>query len=133
MIDLIGLCKNKKTDLSNLREVLICILHVKFLSVKGKTGASTLLKLEELLIKIQNMKHGVGRARRIRLVRGEINKVKKNLATDSSQSDGDIDASDAKSSSQNSSKAHTVNYLTIQTVIRCKLTRESFRFFHFYF
>lgn len=48
------------------------------------------------------MKHGVGRARRIRLVRGEINKVKKNLTTDSSQSD--VDANESKSSSQNSSK-----------------------------
>lgn len=58
------------------------------------------MKLEDLLLKVQNSKQGVGKARRIRLLKTEINKVKKSLITDSSQSD---DANESKSSSQHSS------------------------------
>lgn len=59
----------------------------------GKTGADVIIKLEELLIKSQALKHGLARVKRVKLIRSELNKVKKALAatTDSSQSDGDAE------------------------------------------
>lgn len=82
--------------------------------LKGKANADTLLKLEDLLQRSQGMKHSVARTRRIKLIKSEITKVKKNLTTDSSQSDGDNDVSESKSSSQNSSKKR---YLIVKKVV----------------
>lgn len=68
-------------------------------------------KLEDLLVKSQALKHGLARAKRVKVVRSELNKAKKNLAaslTDTdptSQSDGDGDnesAEDVKNCSTNS-------------------------------
>lgn len=60
-------------------------------SLQGKTGVELITKLDELLIKSQTLKHGLARAKRVKLIRSELNKAKKLLAasTDSSQSDGE--------------------------------------------
>lgn len=60
-------------------------------NLQEKTGAELITKLEELLIKSQTLKHGLARAKRVKLIRSELNKARKQLAasTDSSQSDGE--------------------------------------------
>lgn len=74
-------------------------------NLQGKTGSDVVAKLEDLLVKSQALKHGTARAKRVKVVRSELIKAKKNLIiTDSSQSDGEPDAGDAKSSSQNSGR-----------------------------
>lgn len=66
------------------------------------------IKLEELLLKSQTLKHGLARAKRVKLIRSELTKAKKNAAaanTDTdptSQSDGDNESTDTKISSANS-------------------------------
>ncbi|VEN51779.1 unnamed protein product [Callosobruchus maculatus] len=74
-------------------------------SLQGKTGLDVISKLEDLLVRSQTLKHGLARAKRVKLVRSELNKAKKNLAshTDTdltSQSDleGENDAADPKTS-----------------------------------
>lgn len=72
--------------------------------LRGKNGPDVITKLEELLVKSQALKHGLARAKRVKLVRSELNKAKKNLAnTDSSQSDGEVEGGDLKNTSQTSS------------------------------
>lgn len=54
-------------------------------------------KLEELLVKSQNLRHGLARAKRVKLVRSELNRLKRALAAnDSTQSDGEAEAGDPK-------------------------------------
>jgi hypothetical protein len=66
-------------------------------------GPDVVTKLEELLVKSQALKHGLARAKRVKVVRSELNKAKKNLATtDSSQSDAENEVGDSKNSSQSS-------------------------------
>lgn len=67
------------------------------------------LKLEELLIKSQALKHGLARAKRVKLVRSELNKARKSLPahtdtdhTSQSDGDGENDSTDVKNSSSNS-------------------------------
>lgn len=60
------------------------------------------------MIKSQALKHGLARAKRVKLIRSEMTKAKKNLTaaqTDTdptSQSDGDNESTDTKISSANS-------------------------------
>lgn len=62
------------------------------------------------MIKSQALKHGLARAKRVKLIRSELGKAKKSLAaaqTDTdptSQSDGDNESTDTKISSANSGR-----------------------------
>lgn len=80
-------------------ESLASDIDKEFESLQGKNGPDVVSKLEDLLVKSQALKHGLARAKRVKLVRSELTKAKKALAiTDSlsSQSDGDNDSADAK-------------------------------------
>lgn len=56
-------------------------------------------KLEELLVKSHNLRHGLARAKRVKLVRSELNRIKKALAAnDGHQSDGEAEAGEPKAS-----------------------------------
>lgn len=75
-------------------------------NLQGKTGPGIITKLEELLAKSQALKHGLARAKRVKLVRSELNRAKKLLAaqTDTDQTDADLDNNEeVKNSSTNAS------------------------------
>ncbi|XP_044260104.1 peregrin isoform X2 [Tribolium madens] len=87
---------------SGNEEALASDIDKELESLQGKVGPDVITKLEELLVKSQALKHGLARAKRVKVVRSELNKAKKNLAnTDSSQSDGENEGGgDSKNSSQ---------------------------------
>lgn len=45
--------------------------------VQGKSGRDVISKLEDLLAKSQTLKHGLARAKRVKAVRSELNKVRR--------------------------------------------------------
>ncbi|XP_057664032.1 bromodomain-containing protein homolog isoform X1 [Diorhabda carinulata] len=65
-------------------------------NLKGKSSTDTIAKLEELLAKSQALKHGLARAKRVKLIRSEINKTKKLLSarTDADRTDADTNNED---------------------------------------
>lgn len=82
------------TQQSNHEEIAASDVDRELLSLQTNgriIGVELIAKLEELLIKSQTLKHGLARAKRVKLIRGELNKARKLLATttDSSQSDGE--------------------------------------------
>jgi bromodomain and PHD finger-containing protein 1 len=94
---------NGETSGSGNEESLASDIDKELESLQGKVGPDVVTKLEELLVKSQALKHGLARAKRVKVVRSELNKAKKNLATtDSSQSDAENEVGDSKNSSQSS-------------------------------
>lgn len=68
-----------------------------------------LAKLEELLLKSQNLRHGLARAKRVKLVRSELNRIKRALAVhDSSQSDVEAETGEPKVSTSKDGRYITV-------------------------
>lgn len=67
-------------------------------------GPDVISKLEELLVKSQTLKHAMARAKRVKLVKSELNKAKKNsVVVDSPHSDLEIEPPDVKTSTQSTS------------------------------
>ncbi|KYB26065.1 Peregrin-like Protein [Tribolium castaneum] len=93
-----------ETPASGNEEALASDIDKELEGLQGKVGPDVITKLEELLVKSQALKHGLARAKRVKVVRSELNKARKNLAnTDSSQSDGENEGGgDSKNSSQSS-------------------------------
>ncbi|XP_018323470.1 peregrin [Agrilus planipennis] len=101
--------KDSSTQNSHLNEEsLASDIDRELENIQGKTGLEVITKLEELLAKSQALKHGLARAKRVKLVRSELNKAKKALANaESSQSDGENEKPDSKVSSQSTSSSPT--------------------------
>lgn len=100
---LLNEAKASENSGSGNEESLASDIDKELENLQGKVGPDVITKLEELLVKSQALKHGLARAKRVKVVRSELNKARKILAnTDSSQSDGDNEAGDLKSSSQSS-------------------------------
>lgn len=94
------------TSNSHSEDSLATEIDKELENLHGKTGPEVISKLEELLVKSQALKHGLARAKRVKLVRSELNRAKKILAnTDSSHSDGENESSDVKSASTQSSNS----------------------------
>ncbi|XP_044764179.1 peregrin [Coccinella septempunctata] len=92
-----GLLNENKDQGSSNEESLASDIDKELENLQGKTGHDVIAKLEDLLAKSQALKHGLARAKRVKLVRSELNKAKKNLPnTDSSQSDQEAELPDAK-------------------------------------
>ncbi|CAG9815203.1 unnamed protein product [Phaedon cochleariae] len=88
-------------------------------TLQGQTGVDVVSKLEDLLVKSQALKHGLARAKRVKLVRNELNRVKKILAaitdtdqTSQSELDVETDSVDIKNNSTNSVSPTGVNRRT---------------------
>ncbi|XP_045469667.1 peregrin isoform X1 [Harmonia axyridis] len=82
---------------SSNEESLAADIDKELENLQGKTGLDVIAKLEDLMAKSQALKHGLARAKRVKLVRSELNKAKRNLAnTDSSQSDQEVESQNAK-------------------------------------
>lgn len=80
--------------------------------MQGSTDPEVIPKLEILLAKSQALKHGLARAKRVKLVRSELNKLKRFLAAnETSQSDVEGEMNETKSS-QNNSPSSGVNRRT---------------------
>ncbi|CAG9862101.1 unnamed protein product [Phyllotreta striolata] len=97
----------KKSSTGQVEESFASDIDKELESLQGKTGADVITKLEDLLAKSQALKHGLARAKRVKLVRSELNRVKRNLtsqkdADQTSQSDFDVE-NDTKSGSTNAS------------------------------
>lgn len=75
-------------------------------ALQDKTTAERIPQLEGLLIKSQTLKHGLARAKRVKQIRSELIKARKQLAasTDSSQSDGEVEM-DAKNAATTSTQS----------------------------
>ncbi|XP_050316303.1 peregrin [Anthonomus grandis grandis] len=52
-------------------------------SLQGKSGPEVIQKLEDLLAKSQALKHGLARAKRVKIVRSELVKARKNIGKES--------------------------------------------------
>lgn len=57
--------------------------------LKNSKGPETVEKLEELMNKAQSLKHSSSRSKKIKLIKGEISRLKKSSVSESSQSDGE--------------------------------------------
>lgn len=80
---------------------------------QAPSASDVIPKLEALLAKSQSLKHGLARAKRVKLVRNEINRVKKLLASaESSQSDVDADGNESKTSQSTGTSPGGVNRRT---------------------
>lgn len=71
-----------QTNLGNNggEEALASDIDKELENLQGKIGLDIITKLEDLLVKSQTLKHGLARAKRVKLVRSELNKVKRNMA-----------------------------------------------------
>ncbi|CAH1115065.1 unnamed protein product [Psylliodes chrysocephalus] len=86
----------KKSSTGPVEESLASDIDKELESLQGKVGPEVILKLEDLLAKSQALKHGLARAKRVKLIRSEMNRVKKstvaqNDTDQTSQSDIDIE------------------------------------------
>lgn len=70
-------------------EQLSTEIDAEFDSLKNAKGPETIEKLEQLMNKTQNVKHGGARSKRIKLIKVEIAKLKKSSVSESSQSDAE--------------------------------------------
>ncbi|XP_072379250.1 bromodomain-containing protein homolog isoform X1 [Diabrotica undecimpunctata] len=101
----------QKSGIGQIEESMASDIDKELENLQGKTGPDVITKLEDLLIKSQALKHGLARAKRVKLVRSEINRAKKSLASQtdtdqtSTQSDVDVEntTEDPKNSSTNAS------------------------------
>ncbi|XP_076255187.1 bromodomain-containing protein 140 isoform X2 [Rhynchophorus ferrugineus] len=84
-LELTGLLKvDKDTVQTNTsggsgEEALASDIDKELENLQGKTGPDVIAKLDDLLIKSQALKHGLARAKRVKIVRSELNKAKRNL------------------------------------------------------
>ncbi|KAK5638390.1 hypothetical protein RI129_012685 [Pyrocoelia pectoralis] len=105
---LVNAGENSQTSTAGNEESLASDIDKEIDNLQGKSGADVVTKLEELLVKSQALKHGLARAKRVKLIRSELAKVKKTLITTdslSSQSDGDNDSIDPKASNPSTSNS----------------------------
>ncbi|KAG5889862.1 hypothetical protein JTB14_033712 [Gonioctena quinquepunctata] len=112
-------CTKQNSSSGPIEESMASDIDKELENMQGKTGPEVIIKLEELLVKSQALKHGLARAKRVKIVRSELNKARKSLAaqTDTdqtSQSEVDIEneSLDVKNSSTNSVSSTGVNRRT---------------------
>lgn len=95
-----GFLDNKEqTPEPPTEEQILADIDQEFEKIKSQKDHDNTEKLEELLKKVQNLKHSSNRTKRIKAIKVEIGKQKKKSMSESSQSDPE---NDEKNSSQNS-------------------------------
>ncbi|XP_017781417.1 PREDICTED: peregrin isoform X2 [Nicrophorus vespilloides] len=94
-----------KPVVAEIKEVTSVEIDKAFEALKGKKGAEILVKLEDLMAKSHTLRHGMQRAKRVKMIRSEMMRIRRALAqaTDSSQSDGETEVAESKTPSQGSS------------------------------
>lgn len=105
---LVNPVENSQASSVGSEESLASEIDKELEDLQGKSGPDVFIKLENLLVKSQALKHGLARAKRVKLIRSELTKVKKTLITTdslSSQSDGDNDSIDPKASNPSTSNS----------------------------
>lgn len=68
-------------------------------TLKNSKDSETAEKLEQLLNKSQNIKYGGSKAKRIKLIKAELSRLKKSSVSESSQSDGENEEKDSEQAS----------------------------------
>ncbi|XP_074034602.1 bromodomain-containing protein 140 [Leptinotarsa decemlineata] len=101
-------CLKMNSGSGHVEESMASEIDKELENLQGKSGSEVLAKLEDLLVKSQTLKHGLARGKRVKIVRSEINRVKKKLAaqTDTdltSQSDVDVHIENENADIRNSS------------------------------
>lgn len=70
-------------------EKIIAEIDQELEALKNSKAPEAAEKLEQLLTKAQNLKHGGSRSKRIKLIKAEFSRLKKNSQSESSQSDAE--------------------------------------------
>ncbi|XP_017781418.1 PREDICTED: peregrin isoform X3 [Nicrophorus vespilloides] len=103
-----------KPVVAEIKEVTSVEIDKAFEALKGKKGAEILVKLEDLMAKSHTLRHGMQRAKRVKMIRSEMMRIRRALAqaTDSSQSDGETEVAESKTPSQAGASPTGVNRRT---------------------
>ncbi|XP_066251905.1 bromodomain-containing protein homolog [Euwallacea similis] len=102
----------KKPQLVGSEEALVSDIDKELENLQGKSGSEVIAKLEDLLVRSQSLKHGLARAKRVKAVRSELNKAKRNAKSSPDVGQDKTETESQPTESQESEVEHTTDALS---------------------